>query len=145
MRERPASLRPALATGLLFVGCLALPFGWVGAASALDELKVKREAVFEFARKPIVTREGDRVTIEFETKGFCDVTVAVEDADGKIVRHLVSGVLGPNAPEPLKKNSKAQTIVWDGKDDQGTYIDDKGRCTVRGRANRSSGSRVGSL
>jgi hypothetical protein len=36
----------------------------------LDEFKVKREAVFEFAQKPQVTRQGDRVTIAFETKGL---------------------------------------------------------------------------
>lgn len=41
-------------------------------ASALDEFKVKREAVFEFASPPAVAREGDRVEVSFETKGFCD-------------------------------------------------------------------------
>ena len=76
------------------------------AASDLDEFKVKREAVFEFAQKPVVTRQGDRVTITFETKGFCDVTVAIEDQNGKIVGHLASGVLGPNAPGPL-------TLIYD--------------------------------
>jgi len=106
------------------------------AASDLDEFKVKREQVFEFVEKPTVARSGDRVTIRFETKGFCDVTVAIEDTStgagaARIVRHLASGVLGPNAPEPFRKNAKAQTIVWDGKDDAGTYIDDKDRLTVR--------------
>jgi len=101
------------------------------AASDLDEFRVKREAVFEFAKKPQVTRQADRVTIAFETKGFCDVTVAIEDANGKIVRHLASGVLGPNAPEPFQKNAKKQTVVWDGKNDQGVYIDDKDHITIR--------------
>ncbi|MCK6474402.1 MAG: SMP-30/gluconolactonase/LRE family protein [Planctomycetes bacterium] len=99
--------------------------------SEKDEWKVKREAVFEFEKKPALTRDGDRVTVTFETKGFCDVTVAVEDSDKKIVRHLASGVLGSNAPPPFAKGSKAQTIVWDGKDDQGRYIDDKETLTVR--------------
>jgi len=100
-------------------------------ASDLDEFKVKREAVFEFAQKPAVTRRGDRVEIRFETRGFCDVTIAIEDERGRILRHLVSGVLGRNAPEPFRKDSKKQTIVWDGKDDQGRYVDEKDRVTVR--------------
>ena len=88
-----------------------------GAVAGIDEFKVKREAVFEFTKEPVVMRRGDQVTVSFETKGFCDVTVAVEVADGpstasassgqagsgepKIVRHLVSGVLGPKAPAPF--------------------------------------------
>ncbi|MCX7806025.1 MAG: hypothetical protein N3A38_12655 [Planctomycetota bacterium] len=96
-----------------------------------DEFKPKREEVFGFARRPEAVREGDRVTISFETKGFCDATVAVEDADGRIIRHLASGVLGEDAPEPFQWNSKRQTIVWDGKDDQGRYVDDKDSVTVR--------------
>ncbi len=82
-------------------------------------------------KKPSITRNGDRVTISFETKGFCDVTVAIEDAQGKIIRHLASGVLGPNAPEPFKKSSKSQAIIWDGKDDFERYVDDKASVVVR--------------
>ncbi|MCK6473939.1 MAG: hypothetical protein L6R28_19635 [Planctomycetes bacterium] len=95
------------------------------------ELRVKREAVFEFAEAPAVTRNGDQVSIRFVTKGFCDATVAVERDGGEIVRHLASGVLGENAPPPFQKNSKEQTVVWDGKDDCGKYIDDKENCIVR--------------
>ena len=140
------------------------------AASDYDVFKVKREGPFEFARKPAVTREGDRVTITFETKAFCDVTVAIEDSsppspspprgegggegsadsgvskpspspnplpgrerasDARIVRHLACGVLGPNAPEPFQKNTKKQTIIWDGKDDQGRYLDERKKLSVR--------------
>lgn len=68
--------------------------------------RCEREPVFEFTRKPFVTRQGEGARIEFETKGFCDVTVAIEDAGGQIVRHLASGVLGPNAPEPFEKKSR---------------------------------------
>ncbi len=92
---------------------------------------VGREESFAFARKPAVTRKGDEVTISFETQGWCDVTVAIEDESGRILRHLASGVLGPNAPEPFQWNSKAQTLVWDGKDDAGVYVDDKDRIRVR--------------
>jgi hypothetical protein len=114
---------------VFFLALLLLPAALCGAD--IDELKVKREANFAFVQKPAVTRAGDRTTIAFETAGHCDVTVAIENPDGKIVRHLVSGVLGPNAPAPLQKDAKKQSLVWDGKDDQGKYIDDKESMTVR--------------
>ena len=94
------------------------------------EFKPQREETFAFARKPALTRRGDDVTIAFETKAWCDVTVAIEHGQ-RIVRHLASGVLGLNAPEPFVWNSKAQTLVWDGKDDAGVYVDDKDAVTVR--------------
>ncbi len=126
----------ALAAGLTFAAWVLLSSPGVRSAPVLDEFKVKREAVFEFARKPVVTRQGDQVTVAFETKGLCDVTVAVEEAGtgagpARIVRHLASGVLGPNAPKPFQKNSRAQVIVWDGKNDKGEYIDDKENVVVR--------------
>ena len=101
------------------------------AAAGVAEFEVKREAVFEFADKPSVMREGDTVTISFATKGYCDVTVAMENSGGRIVRHLASGVLGANAPVPFTKNSKKQVLAWDGKDDQGVYVDNKDRVSVR--------------
>jgi hypothetical protein len=100
-------------------------------AADVDEFQVKREAVFEFVQKPVVTREGDKIAIAFETKGFCDVTVAIENAQGRIIRHLLSGVLGPKAPPPFQANSKKQLVVWDGKNDQDVYVDDKDTCVVR--------------
>ena len=109
-----------------FISTVGLAF-----ASDWSELKVKREPVFEFVKKPQVSREGDRATITFETKGFCDATVVVEDKNGKIVRHLASGVLGPKAPKPFKPNSKKQSVVWDGKNDFGRYVDDKKAHTIR--------------
>lgn len=95
------------------------------------EFQIKRQQQFEFAAKPQVTRDGDQVTIRFKAKAYCDATVAIEHADRGIVRHLASGVLGENAPRPFQKNSLEQTIVWDGKDDQGRYVDDRARCSVR--------------
>ncbi len=96
-----------------------------------DEVRPRREENFEFARKPEISRDGDRVTISFETAGWCDVTIAIEDDRGTIIRHLASGVLGPNAPEPFQWNTKDQRVVWDGKDDKGEYVDDKDIVTVR--------------
>ena len=122
MRDRPDKRSSAtvpllaLAASLLF-GTWHLAFGTVP-----DEFKAKRQDTFEFTEKPTITRDGDKVTITFASKAFCDATVAIEDADGKIVRHLASGVLGVNAPEPFTKDALRQTIVWDSKDDQGEYL-----------------------
>ncbi len=116
---------------ILLIPCAAFLFSGGLLAADVDEFRVKRESVFEFVETPEVTIEGDRVTIAFETRGFCDVTIAIENAQGRIVRHLVSGVLGPKAPPPLQSNSKKQVVVWDGQDDRGVFVDDKGALTVR--------------
>jgi len=113
---------------LMSVLVLAAP---AARCSDLDEFKVKRQAVFSFTQKPKVVRRGDTATITFSSKACCDVTVAVEDARRRIVRHLACGVLGENAPKPFQKGELKQTLVWDGKDDQGRYIDDKDALTVR--------------
>ncbi|MFO7899277.1 MAG: hypothetical protein R6V58_09470 [Planctomycetota bacterium] len=82
----------------------------------------EREDVFEFTEKPSVKVAGkDKYEITFAVKGYCDVTVAIVDAKGRVVRHLASGVLGRNAPEPFRKNALKQTIIWDGKDDLERY------------------------
>jgi hypothetical protein len=79
------------------------------ATTQAEDYTIDREEVFEFARKPTVTRDGDDVAIFFETKGFCDVAVVIENRNGRIIRHVAHGVLGPNAPEPFQKDSKQQT------------------------------------
>lgn len=84
---------------------------------------VERENVFEFTEKPAVKVVGpDRYEITFAVKGNCDATVAIVGPDGKIVRHLASGVLGANAPAPFTKNSLKQTVPWNGKDDLEDYV-----------------------
>src|SRR5688572_16810334 len=72
-----------------------------------------------FTNKPVVTRAGDKVKIEFTADRNTDVAVTVEEAKGKVVRHLSGGVLGKNPPEPLRPDTLAQTLEWDGKDDSG--------------------------
>jgi hypothetical protein len=108
-----------------FAGEPAIP------AHLAEEFRIKREAVFAFEKTPAVTRHGDKVTIAFATKGFCDATVAVEDGAGKILRHLASGVLGPKAPPPFLRNTKEQAIVWDSKNDKGEYVDDIPNTVIR--------------
>ena len=72
-----------------------------------------------FARPPQPAAEGGAVRIEFAASAAIDCEVAILDAQGKVVRHLAAGVLGPNAPEPLRKDSLAQSLLWDKKDDLG--------------------------
>ncbi len=103
---------------------------WI-AADDYASLHVQRNEVFEFVEQPTVARDGDRVTIRFASKDFCDATIAIENAKGRIIRHLASGVLGKNAPWPFQKNSLKQVVVWDGKNDQGEYVERLDEVTVR--------------
>ena len=75
-----------------------------------------------FVKKPAATRSGDKATIDFSVDRATDVAVTIEDAKGKIVRHLAGGVLGKNAPEPLRANTLAQSLDWDGKDPVRSFI-----------------------
>src|SRR5947207_3519248 len=77
------------------------------------------EAQPAFTKGPTAIKTGDRVKIDFTVDRNTDVAVYVEDAEGKIVRHLAAGVLGKNPPEPLRPNALAQALEWDGKDDFG--------------------------
>lgn len=72
-----------------------------------------------FVKKPVATRTAEGAKIEFAVSGLTDVAVFIENANGKIVRHLVAGVLGKNAPVPLKSDSLEQSVEWDGKADYG--------------------------
>jgi DNA-binding beta-propeller fold protein YncE len=72
----------------------------------------------KFTAKPTATKAGDKVKIEFAVDRETDVAVFVEDGGGKVVRHLVAGVLGKNPPPPLKPGL-AQSVEWDGKADYG--------------------------
>ncbi len=73
-----------------------------------------------FSAKPKAIKAGGEVKISFAVDGGTDVEVAVLDANGKIVRHLVAGALGAkkDPPAPLKAGL-SQTVTWDGKDDYG--------------------------
>jgi hypothetical protein len=70
--------------------------------------------------EPKLTKKPDGTyRIDFALDGYDDVMVRVVDKDGKSIRNLGCGVLGPNAPEPFAKNSLKQTVVWDGRDRDG--------------------------
>jgi len=128
------------------VACLALCL-CASAAAAQDPWKpysppcTERENVFAFTEKPTVKLVGkDRYEIAFAVKGNCDVTVGIVDPDpakelvkgqGVVVRHLASGVLGPNAPAPFQKGSLSQKIYWNGQDDLGQYVKEPAKLKVR--------------
>ena len=76
----------------------------------------------KFTAGPKAFRQDEKVRIDFAVDRPTDVAVFIEDGKGRIVRHLVAGVLGKNAPPPLKPNSLAQSILWDGKDDLGNPV-----------------------
>jgi len=116
---------------IFLVSFFYVSFCVLWAEDPFQEFKVKRKNVFEFTKKPELTHEKDKTTISFAVKDFCDVTVAVENNDGKIIRHLASGVLGYKAPSPFLKNSLEQSIVWDNKDDAGSYVDELGNVKIR--------------
>ncbi len=135
---------------LLAGALLCVPVDWalpVHGASPADWWKpyshpcTEREDVFEFTERPVVRLVGrDKYEITFAVRAACDVTVSIVDPDpakelvkgrGIVVRHLASGVLGPNAPKPFQKNSLSQTIYWDGKDDLDEYVKAPEKLTVR--------------
>ncbi len=88
-----------------------------------DKGTTVRKDVFAFTEKPSVKLVGkDKYEISFAVKDHCDVTAGIVDEKGAVVRHLGAGVLGANAPEPFQRNSLAQKIVWDGKNDLGHYV-----------------------
>jgi NHL repeat len=72
-----------------------------------------------FTARPTAKVVGAEVKISFAVSSATDATVVVTDAKGKAVRHLATGLLGPNAPAPFRKNSLTQAVVWDRRDDDG--------------------------
>src|SRR5262245_6931627 len=77
------------------------------------------EAPPTFTKMPTAVKSGDKLKIDFAVDRNTDVAVYIEDAQGKVIRHLAGGVLGKNAPEPLQSNALAQSLEWDGKDNCG--------------------------
>ncbi|MCG3178382.1 MAG: hypothetical protein BIFFINMI_00709 [Phycisphaerae bacterium] len=95
-------MRNVSLTGCCFVLLLCLPLR----ADMSDSVELS------------VARAGDKVEISFTASAARDVEVAVVDKDGRVVRHLVAGLLGDNPPPPLVKGLR-QKLVWDGRDDAG--------------------------
>jgi sugar lactone lactonase YvrE len=76
-----------------------------------------------FSQPPAVVKAGDIFKISFALSAPSDVEVSIVNAKGDVVRSLAAGVLGKNAPAPFKPDSLAQSVEWDGKDDDGKLAD----------------------
>jgi flagellar hook assembly protein FlgD len=77
----------------------------------------------ELVGTPTITSVGSgQWQISFEVNEASDVTVDILDSTGKVLRHIGTGVLGTNAPEPFTPNTLSQTIAWDGTDDKGQVV-----------------------
>jgi hypothetical protein len=72
----------------------------------------------KFTSKPAAAKAGAGAKITFAVSRQTDVAVFIEDAKGRVVRHLVAGVLGKNSPPPLKPGL-SQSVEWDGRADYG--------------------------
>lgn len=87
-------------------------------------------SVPQFSAPVRVTKVADGWRIGFAASCETDVTVAIVDAHGAVVRHLACGRLGTSPPEPLQPRSLEQSLVWDGRDDDGQPVTGSG-CRVR--------------
>lgn len=78
-----------------------------------------RSGEVRFTKEPTAGRAGEGMVIAFAVSEPTDVEVAILDAKGAVARHLAAGLLGKNAPPPLKPDALSQTVPWDGRDDDG--------------------------
>ncbi len=90
----------------------------VTAAASARAGEVSRPGRVNFTTPPSARRAGGKTVISFAVSAKTDVAVYVLDSKGKVVRHLVAGVLGEKPPAPLKPGL-SQSVEWDGKDDDG--------------------------
>ncbi len=104
-RATPATRALISALAALSAAAAATPAGEPGKAA--------------FTSKPAASRAGKEVRIRFAVSAPTDVEVAILAADGKVVRHLAAGRLGPKAPQPFTANSLTQEVSWDLRADFG--------------------------
>jgi len=81
------------------------------------------EAPSLFRDGPKAEKTGQGLAIAFVLARPSDVTLRILDADGHVVRHLASSMVGlEKAAEPFAAGTLSQTIAWDGKDDDGKPV-----------------------
>jgi sugar lactone lactonase YvrE len=76
-------------------------------------------ADLKFSAPLKLSKDGADLKIDFTASAATDCAVSIVNTKGQVVRHLAAGVLGKNAPPPLRKDSLEQSLRWDGKDDYG--------------------------
>lgn len=103
-------------TGGYMVKCLFLILGVLTSSGFCQ--------AFSFTQSPTLTKESaDRWVVRFGVNRATDVAVSIVNVrDSAVIRHLAAGVLGPDAPAPLAKDSLSQSLVWDGKDNLGNSV-----------------------
>jgi DNA-binding beta-propeller fold protein YncE len=106
--------------------------------------KPGQAASVRFTSPPQATPRGHGAELRFAVSAVTDVEVAVVDAKGNVIRRLAAGMLGRNAPPPLKRNSLRQDLRWDGTDDDGEPVKPgsyafRVRCGVEARFDRVLG------
>ncbi len=83
-----------------------------------DPEVVKKTISTHFKAPPAIVADEDEVRISFEPLKATDVSVAIIDGRGTIVRHLVAGTLGGGRTSKyLTPGSLAQSLIWDWRDD----------------------------
>ncbi len=85
-------------------------------------LDIRKTSAAKFTGTPKVTKTNKAVKKSFSINTASDVEGAVLNAKGRVIRHLAAGLLGKNAPVPFKKNSLAQELSWDMKNDAGKQL-----------------------
>lgn len=123
-------MKKRMVSGLLAI--VGLTVGVASASVVEAPLYVRKEVATVSLVGPLVAeRKGDNVEIRFTASEATDVEVTVQNNDGKIVRHLAAGLLGPNAPLPFKKDTLEQVLIWDVKDDAGRVVNGAVKIRVR--------------
>ncbi|MFH0920693.1 MAG: FlgD immunoglobulin-like domain containing protein [Fibrobacterota bacterium] len=75
-----------------------------------------------FTGGPTAISDNGNIRIDFSVSEATDVAVWVEDDQGKITSHLAAGNLASSTvPAPLQAGL-VQSILWDGKDDNGNTM-----------------------
>lgn len=69
----------------------------------------------KFTSEPKVIEQKDGISIEFSINRYADLAVEALNSKG-------AGLLGDNAPEPLKPQALSQSLFWDRKDDLGKDV-----------------------
>ncbi|MCX8107240.1 MAG: hypothetical protein N3G20_00385, partial [Verrucomicrobiae bacterium] len=88
-----------------------------------SQFGIAREWEPAFVTRPKAVAEGEKSCITFAVNRETDVAVQIEDAKGRVVRHLVAGMLGPKPPPPLQAGVLEQSLLWDYRDDLGRPVD----------------------
>jgi hypothetical protein len=95
--------------------------GWTTTEPKVMLPKLTAEDSVHFAKKLAVTKGNGSCLISFEADREADACVTIADEKGHVVRHLAAGMLGKNAPPPLKPGL-AQSIEWKMTDDDGKPV-----------------------